>query len=128
MASTIAGVALFNSGPHRFVIRSVGRLWLPPLAIDELQETTAVIESPIELAIVQTGRLIADTDAALWSLVDAIKTRTEQALKGTLIEHSGRQWTNMTLLRFRADDRVNRGRKVSLSYRVDYIRLVNDAP
>ncbi|TVQ34451.1 MAG: hypothetical protein EA376_00140 [Phycisphaeraceae bacterium] len=128
MGSEFAGQVLFDSGPHRFVIRSVGRLWLPPLAIDELQDAIEVLARPIELAIVQTGRLVFETDDDLWDQVELIRSRAESALKGTLIEHSGREWEDMTMLRFRPDDRVDRGRRISLAYRVDYIRLAFDAP
>ncbi len=128
MASSIAGISLFNSGPHRFTLRAVGRLWLPPLVIDELQDATEVIARPIELRITQTGRLIADDDEALWTLVEAIRQRAEAALKGTLIDHAGTEWPNMTFLRFTPADRIDRARKVSLHYDADYIRLVNDAP
>ena len=128
MSSTIAGQALFNSGPHRFALRPVGRLWLPPLVIDELQESTQVIATPIELAIIQTGRLVAATESALWALVDTIKGHADSALRGALIDHSGREWDNMTLLRFRPADRLDRGRVISLAYQADYIRLINTAP
>ncbi len=124
MASTFAGLALYNSGPHRFVIRSVGRLFLPAFVIDELQTDTAVF-GPRELAIIQTGRLVATTDAALWSQVDLIRQHAEAALTGDLVEGSGRTWMDMTLLRFQPDDRVDRGRDVSLGYRADYIELNN---
>lgn len=120
--SSINGQVLFDSGPHRFVVRSVGTLFFPPLSIDFLQTTTELI-GPIELAIRQTGRLIATTDAGLWSLVDAIKIAGEARVNGLLIDNTGQNWLNMTFLRFRPEDRVDRGRVISLAYRADYIRL-----
>jgi len=122
MSSSFAGLDLFGSGPHRFVIKPVGMLFLPPLTADALQITTDVV-TQLELAIVQRGRLVADTDADLWAQVDLIQQKAEIPLNGVLVDHSGRNWTNMTLLRFAPEDRVDRGRKVSLAYRVDYIRL-----
>jgi len=122
MSSTFTGLDLFGSGPHRFVIKPVGMLFLPPLTADPLQITTDVV-TQLELAIIQTGRLVAASDAALWALVDTIEQKVEIPLKGSLVDHSGRSWLNMTMLRFVPDDRIDRGRVVSLSYRVDYIRL-----
>lgn len=120
--SSIDGQSLFDSGPHRFVIRSVGTLYFPPLSLDFLQTSTELI-GPIELAIRQTGRLVSTTESGLWSLVDAIKSAGESQLNGTLIDNAGQSWTDMTFLRFRPDDRVDRGRVISLAYTADYIRL-----
>ena len=120
--STINGQGLFNSGPHRFVTRVLGQLALPPLAIDFLQTATEPLGAN-ELAIVQRGRLVDTTTAGLWAQVDAIKSAAEGMLTGTLVDNNGRSWTGMTLLRFVPDDRVDRGRVVSLGYRADYVRL-----
>lgn len=120
--SSINGQTLFDSGPHRFVVRSVGTLFFPPLSLDFLQTTTELI-GPIELAIRQTGRLISTTESGLWSLVDAIKIAGETRVTGTLIDSAGQSWSDMTFLRFRPEDRVDRGRVISLAYRADYIRL-----
>ncbi len=123
MGSTFAGLSLFDSGPHRFAPRTMGRLWLPPLAVDALQETTLVLDVPRELMIAQTGRLIADDDAGLWGQVDVIRGHAEAALTGTLVEASGRAWAGVTLLGFSPAEQVDRGRRVSLSYSAVYIDL-----
>lgn len=120
--SSIAGQQLFESGPHRFVVRAVGRVFLPPFALDFLQETTFVA-GPLELWVRQTGRLVAQDGPTLWELVELIRARAESALHGTLITNDGRSWSGMTLLRFRPEERVDRGRLVSLAYDADYIRL-----
>ncbi len=120
--STIAGQALFNSGPHRFILKPLGTLFVPPLVFDPIQTTTELV-GPLELAIIQTGRLIAPTEADLWAQVDLIRVRAEARLKGTLIDNNNISWLNMTLLRFVPEDRVDRGRAISLAYRADYIRL-----
>ena len=122
MPSTIAGQTLFGSGPERFVVKPVGKLFLPPLALDALQTSTVVIAN-LEVWVVQTGRLVADDDAGLWSQVDLIEQRARAALTGTLVLPTGRSWTGMTLLRMRPEGQVDHGRRVSLSYRADYIRL-----
>lgn len=120
--SSIAGQQLFESGPHRFAVRAVGRVFLPPFALDFLQETTFVA-GPLELWVRQSGRLVAQDGPTLWELVELIRARAESALHGTLITNDGRSWSGMTLLRFRPEERVDRGRLVSLAYDADYIRL-----
>jgi hypothetical protein len=122
MASSIAGMILFASGPERFVVRPVGTLFLPPLALDALQFTTQVI-APLELRIEQTGRLVGDDGDDLWDQVESIRTQAEAQLTGTLVLPSGRTFSNMTLLRMEPEGPIERGRKVSLSYSADYIRL-----
>lgn len=123
--STIAGQSLFNSGPHRFIVRTVGRLWVPPLTLDALQDLTTVYTANLEVAIKQTGRLTGTSVADLWSQVETIRARCEAKLNGTLVDNNGQSWTNMTLLTFRPADRVDRGRIVSLTYTADYIRLAS---
>lgn len=120
--SAIAGQTLFNSGPHRFVLRKVGSLWFPPFALDQFQPGVEVT-GPIQLHIVQTGRLIAPDDASLTAQVNAIKAAGEAQLTGALVDNQGQTWTNMTFLTFRPADAVDRGRVVSLAYTADYIRL-----
>lgn len=120
--SSIAGQTLFNSGPHRFILKPVGTLFVPPLTFDPIQTTTETV-APLELAIIQTGRLVGASEADLWNQVEAIRMQAEALLNGLLIDNNAVQWTNMTLLRFVPADRADRGRAISLAYRADYIRL-----
>lgn len=120
--SAIAGQTLFNSGPHRFITRRLGARWFPPYALDAFQ-TGVEVTGPIELHIVQTGRLIASSDADLVAQINAIKAAGEGQLTGALVDNAGQVWTNMTFLTFRPADEVDRGRVISLAYTADYIRL-----
>lgn len=120
--SSIAGQSLFDSGPHRFAVRRVGSLWFPPFALDPFQSTVDVV-GPIELHIIQTGRLIAPSVSNLWAQVDAIKSAGEGQLTGTLIDSTSQVWPNMTFLQFRCAPTIHRARTVSLAYTADYIRL-----
>jgi len=61
----------------------------------------------------------------LWDQVEAVRAQAEIPLTGELIDNNGRSWPDMTLLQFRPDDRVDRGRVISLAYTVHYIRLAN---
>lgn len=120
--SSIAGQTLFNSGPHRFIIKPIGMLFVPPLVFDPIQINTNVI-TPLEFAIIQTGRLIAPSERDLWTLINDIKAKAEAQLTGILITTKNTSWSNMTFLRFASDDRVDRGRTISLAYTAIYIRL-----
>jgi hypothetical protein len=123
MASSFAGFTLFNSGPHRFAVVALGRHFLAPDAGVNSQPTTWD-RNKLELTIRQRGRLIAASDAALWTLVDAIRTQAELPRTGTLTDHHGRTWASMTLLRFTPEDRIDRGRTVSLGYEALYRNLL----
>lgn len=120
--SSIAGQTLFNSGPHRFILRPVGALFVPPFFFDPIQTSTDVV-GDVELTIIQTGRLIGEDEGDLWDQVNAIKAAAESELNGTLIDNNGISWSNMTLLRFAPEDRVDRGRVISLRYEARYMRL-----
>lgn len=122
MPSSIDGQTLFDSGPERFVVKPVGSLFVPPLSINEVQTTTTIF-GDLELWIVQTGRLVGDDDDGLWDQIDAIRAQAEAALTGTLALPNGRSFTGMSLLRFKPESAFDRGRVVSVAYRVDYIRL-----
>jgi len=76
-----------------------------------------------ELHIDQRGRLVAPDDAGLWAQVDAIRAQAELPQTGTLVDHSGRSWASMTLVWFRPDETVDRGRVVSMGYRAHYLRF-----
>lgn len=122
MASAFAGLSLFNSGPHRFVFGPVGRLVRPPFAT-ALELPYSVDEGPRELAVLQTGRLVASSTSLLWALADAIQAQAELPRTGTLVDHHGRSWSNLTLWRFQPLTPVDRGRTVSLAYTVRYLRF-----
>lgn len=122
MSSSIAGQSLFNSGPHRFQINRVGMLFVRPLFFDPIQTTINVI-TPLQLMIIQIGRLVGADEQDLWSQFDAIKLAAEAQLNGILIDNNNISWLDMTLLRFTPDDRVDRGRDISLAYSATYARL-----
>ena len=122
MASTFAGFALFNSGPHRFAPGRLGRLVRGPFQT-ALELPYSVDEGVLELVIVQTGRLVAASNGALWALVDAVRTRVEAPTTGTLVDHSGRSWAGLTLYRLELEDRVDKGRVWSVGYRVVYLKF-----
>ncbi len=121
--STIGGQSLFNSGPHRFALKTVGKLWVPPLRLDGLQDLVVVYAANLQVQIAQTGRLIGASESDLWTQVETIRARCEAQLTGALVDNNGRSWAGMTLLTFRPHERVDRGRAISLAYQADYVRL-----
>lgn len=122
MASTFGGVGYFNSGPHRFIVGRLGRLVQGPFQTP-LDLPYSTDRGPAELRIIQTGRLVASTNAGLWTLIDAIQTRAEGTQAGTLVDHHGRQWMNLRMISFRPDAQIDRGRVYSVRYQVDYLRF-----
>lgn len=122
MASTFSGQSLFNSGPHRFDVGSAGRYLTAPLRGSNAFTYTRD-DAKRELEIVQSGRLVATSESALWSLYDAVRAHAEAPTKATLVDHSGRSWTNMTMVSFDLLGPVDRGRVYSVSYRVRYLRF-----
>ena len=123
MASTFAGLSLFESGPHRFAAGRFGRHYLEPDRGINSSPTTWDREQA-EVTVFQRGRLIAADDAALFALVDAIRAEAELPRTGTLVDHHGRSWASMTMLRFELDGDVDRGRVVSVGYTVTYRHIL----
>lgn len=122
MSSTFAGKSLFNSGPHRFIVGRLGRLTRGPFQTPlDLPYTTD--EGTRELVILQQGRLVAATNAALWSQIDLIQIEAEATTTGTLIDHHGESWTGLTLIRFEPIKWIDRGRQFSLAYEAIYLRF-----
>lgn len=123
MPATFAGLSLFGSGPHRIVASRYGKIWLPPYTGTVNPNGYTDYFERREPKLIQSGRLIADTHAALMALVAAIQTQAEIPETGTLVEANGTSWANMTLLQMQLDDRIDRGRKFSVKYELVYVNL-----
>ncbi len=121
MPSSFKSLDLFGSGPHRFRERRRGQTIASELSLGVITNGTRYL-GPLEIWVEVKGRLVAVSESALWTLRDAI---TAQLLNppapGTLIDHHGRQWTDMSFVQFEAADRTDRARKVSLAYRALFI-------
>lgn len=123
MASTFAGLSLFNSGPHRFTLARCGRVVRGPFETPlDLPQSTDEGRG-IELRIQQFGRLIAPTNAELWTQIEAIRAEAEARRTGTLIDHHGKQWLAISLITFEPARRIDRGRVFSVSYRCTYLKF-----
>lgn len=118
MPSSFKGLDLFGSGPHRFAVAKEGNYIL----FDEFTGDTDA-GGLIDLDVVVTGRLVAASEPALWSLRDAITGQIfSNPAGGTLVDLHGRSWSSMVFIGFTPGDRTDRGRRRSLSYKAVFRR------
>lgn len=117
MASSFKSLNLFGSGPHRFARRRQGITTLAYLALDDFQSGSFPLPGLIELDVVVTGRLVAASESALWTIRDAIAAQLlDPPAAGTLIDHAGRSYTGMSFITYTEADRTDRGRVFSIAY------------
>lgn len=121
--SRYKGVDLFGSGPHRFA-----EGWRGEVLMSELFQTPPNSGSryvgPAETSVVVRGRLVANTDAELWEQVAAVHAYLVHPPEPGLLEDGrGRQWPDMSFVRFAVADRVDRGRVCSLGYVARFVDL-----
>lgn len=126
MPSTFAGLGLFNSGPHRFQEDVRGYLALSNgLVLGAPGIPGTAVTGRLEPTVLVRGRLIASSESGLWTLRDAIAAVFTAApgTPGLLVDHAGRQWADMTFVRFDPADRVDRGRVWSLRYEAKFVKI-----
>ncbi|HYE01744.1 MAG TPA: hypothetical protein VD963_00775 [Phycisphaerales bacterium] len=124
MSSSYKGLGLFNSGPHRFAVEPAGSKVIPVFVLDGASAGSVPL-GPLELIVVVTGRLVAGTEAALWTLRDAILAQlTTPTSGGLLIDHHGRQFAEVHFTEFAPGDRTDRGRLVTLGYTARFIKYL----
>lgn len=122
MPSSWKGVDLFGSGPHRFGITRRGFLLAPDFTSDE--PTPVLFEyGALEWDVLVTGRLVAASDAALWTLRDAIQASMDAKGLGTLVDLHGRSFGSMFLARLTFGEVTDRGRVVSIGYVAQFHRF-----
>ena len=125
--SSFKSLNLFGSGPHRFALEFQGQSVVPKIRLG-IQQSGSAWLGPEELTVRITGRLIAPTAAALWSLRDAMAAQLiDPPTPGTLIDNTGRTFTQMSFISFEEADRVDRNRAFSLAYTARFRRF-NDTP
>lgn len=126
MASSWKGVDLFGSGPHRFGMTRRGFLLAPDFTSDV--PTPVFFEyGAYEWKILITGRLVASTDSALWTLRDAIQASLDAKGLGTLVDLHGRSWIEMFFSRLTWGEETDRGRKVSVGYLAEFHKFTGTA-
>lgn len=124
MSSSFKSLDLFGSGPHRFSMGEQGLYTVALRAFGDPSVPGSAAFGSLELEVVVRGRLTAASDSALWTLRDAIKAQaTHPASAGALVDHHGRSWSGMTLVQYVEDDRVDRGRVVSVGYEARFRKI-----
>ena len=123
MGSSFKGKDLFGSGPHRFSQGRQGQVMLSWISLGTTQPGTVAI-GLTELDAIVTGRLVASSEAGLWSLRDAIVAEFEETpTTGTLVDLHGHQWAAMTFIDYREGETVDRGRVWSLAYTATFRKI-----
>lgn len=120
MPSTYNGLPLFESGPHRFVMYARGQAEIPPGRSATLQSPPLAKWQPLGLmpqSIHVVGRLVAETEAQLWALRDALTAAlTATPSGGTLEDGGGQSWPGMWLVRYEEKGPADAGRVWSIGY------------
>ncbi len=123
MPSSFKSLDLFGSGPHRFALARQGQALQSELFASPPAAGTRYL-GLVELQVIVTGRLVAASESALWTLRDAI---TAQLLDppdpGPLIDLHARTWPEMSFVGFTAADRTDRGRVVSIGYEAKFVKF-----
>ena len=123
MASSFKGKDLFGSGPHRFGQDRQGHLMISWMSMGSYQPGTIAL-GLVELDVRVTGRLVASSESALWTLRDAVVAELEETpTTGTLIDLHGHQWPGMTFIDFREEERTDRGRVWSMGYEAVFRKI-----
>ena len=123
MPSHYKNLPLFASGPHRFATLSQGHTILSDLSLGASDPNTLTVGIH-ELDVTVTGRLVAPTDAALWTLREALAAQLIFPPEPGLLEDShGKQWASMTLIRIDWDTRTDRSRTCSIAYVTTFRRF-----
>ncbi len=116
MSSSFKSKNLFGSGPHRFAMGKRGELVVSNFALGG-GDAGSVWLGLLETDITVRGRLQAATEAALWTLRDAVLAELiDPPTAGTLIDLNGRTWSSMSFVSYVEGDRTDRGRVRSVTY------------
>lgn len=120
MPSMYDGSPLFESGPHRFEVQRQGQTETPPGTSPTLQSPPSAKWNqigPVQLSITVRGRLVAASEAALWTLRDAMTGElTSSPSAATLEDGQGRSWPSMWMVGYRELGPVDAGRTWSIGY------------
>lgn len=121
--SSYRGLDLFGSGPHRFSFPRRGQLVILDFQLG-FSGAGSTAMGLLETDVIVRGRLVAPSDAALWTLREAIIGQIDDPpAPGDLIDHRGRVFSGMSLITFEEEDRTDRGRTVSVAYRAVFRRF-----
>ncbi|QOJ00590.1 MAG: hypothetical protein HRU70_08835 [Phycisphaeraceae bacterium] len=126
MASSFKGLDMFGSGPHRFAVGRRGQFVVSGPALGVWTPETYPL-GLVELEVVVKGRLVSSSEAGLWAQRDAVVAQLlNPPTRGTLIDHHGRAWTQMSFITYEEGDRTDRGRARSVGYTAVFRRFTTD--
>ena len=125
MLSVFGDNDLFGSGPHRFVLGTVGSDTVPAsVALNDPLASGTIVRGGREREVLVRGRLVASSDAALNGLQQQILGEAAHpAPARKLRDDHDRSWPEMTLVRVDWGARRDRGRMVSIAYEAGFGRL-----
>jgi hypothetical protein len=125
MPSSFKAKNLFGSGPHRFSLARQGQLAPFNISLGIFDANSSAL-GLLELEVHVTGRLIGATEAALWTLRDAVTAELlHPPTPGTLIDLHGRTWTNMSFISWTEEGPPDRGRTRSIAYEAVFRRFAS---
>ena len=123
MPSSFDSTDLFGSGPHRFHLGPFGQQIIQRTTLDPGQAGTQAI-GPLDADIRVRGRLVADDDSALWSLINTIAAKlTDPPTVANLNDLHGHSFKDFAFISFTPADRIDRGSKVSMAYEARFIHF-----
>jgi len=128
MGSLYKELDLFGSGPHRFQMGRQGRRMVSLAAVTNNASVPGTDAfGDLELRVEVRGRLVAEDEADLWELRDAIVNEArDDSPSGQLEDQHGQQWETMKLLTYSEDGAISRGRTWSVGYIVEFGRLYGE--
>jgi hypothetical protein len=123
MASSFKTQDIFGSGPHRFQVGRRGSFVLSDAQIASPGPNTYPVGVQ-ELDITVRGRLVATSEAGLWSVRDAVVAMLiNPPTAGTLVDHTGRSWADVSFIRYEEAEVRDRGRVWSVGYTATFRRF-----
>ena len=123
MASSFAGSSLFSSGPHRFFVGTMGSQLIENTLISPTSPGRQSIGS-LDGDITIRGRLIADSEDDLWSLIDTIAAElTTPPTVGDLVDQHDRTFKSRSFIAFSLLAPFDRARQLSVPYEARFTRF-----
>ena len=121
--STFNGQNIFV-GPHRFTVGEQGQVLIPLVSQGALDPASIAIGLR-EVVVTVTGRLVATTEAGLWTLRDAVTSLlTNPPTAADLVDSHGHTWEDFHFVSFKEGERTDRGRVVSVEYVATFRKLL----
>ncbi len=125
MASSFKGLDLFGSGPHRFHQGEQGQVLINGGVVGLFGPRTFA-QGLRELEVFVTGRLIAQSELALWTLRDAITAQLlHPPAPGVLIDVHAHSWSDMSFVSLEEQDRTDRGREWTMGYVATFRKMID---